>query len=148
VEIDIRPTRILDVPALADRVRSADRDEIMASHGLSPLAGLMLAVHASEGPRTALVDGEVMAIFGVAPDDAGAQPWLIGAEGIELFHVPFLRRSRAWVREAKARHGLLKNWVDARNTVSIRWLGWLGFEIGEAQPHGFCRLPFHPFEMR
>ena len=44
-------------------------------------------------------------------------------------------------------HPVLRNVVDARNTVSIRWLEWLGFTLGTPQPMGVCGLPFIPFEM-
>ena len=40
---------------------------------------------------------------------------------------------------------VLRNVVDARNTVSIRWLVWLGFTIGTPQPMGVRGLPFIPF---
>ena len=47
-----------------------------------------------------------------------------------------------------ATYPLLRNYVDERNTMAIRWLEWLGFEILPVEPFGVEGLPFHPFEMR
>jgi hypothetical protein len=46
-----------------------------------------------------------------------------------------------------ADYPVLRNYVDQRNTVSIRWLRWLGFRMGEPAVMGAARVPFVPFEM-
>lgn len=148
MEIELRAASIVDAVALAPRMREADRNEVAASHGLSPIGALVNSVVASREPMAALADGEVMALFGICECRDFAMPWLMGATGIERFHVPFLRRSRAWVQEAHRRYPLLMNWVDARNKASIRWLGWLGFTIYDPEPYGLEGRPFHRFEMR
>jgi hypothetical protein len=37
------------------------------------------------------------------------------------------------------------NHVYAKNRMSIRWLKWLGFELGVAEPFGPSAALFHPF---
>lgn len=144
----MRPACMLDAVHIAERMREADRREVMASHGLSPLAAACSSVQASLDPMAALVDGEVMAIFGVAENGNVATPWLLGADGVEQYHFAFLRLSRGWIKDMRSRYALMRNWVDARNEVSIRWLRWLGFEIQKPEPYGIEGRPFHPFEMR
>jgi len=41
----------------------------------------------------------------------------------------------------------LVNHVDERNEASKRWLSWLGFELGEPEPHGPFGIPFRPFRL-
>ena len=74
-------------------------------------------------------------------------PWLLGSESVTRYGRPFLRRNRAYLREMLREFPVLRNVVDARNAVSIRWLGWLGFTLGTPQPMGVRGLPFIPFEM-
>ena len=75
-------------------------------------------------------------------------PWLLATDELESCARPFLRRSRKAVKEMMNGYSVLRNYVDARNTVAIRWLGWIGFKILPAEPFGADGLPFHPFEMR
>jgi hypothetical protein len=49
--------------------------------------------------------------------------------------------------ELLARHPHMVGMVDARYTLSIRWLRWLGAVVGEPRPFGVAGLPFCPFEI-
>ena len=66
---------------------------------------------------------------------------------IERHQRAFLRRNREYVRQMQAAFPTLRNMVDARNEVSIRWLRWLGFTIEPAIRWGAAGMPFHPFWM-
>jgi hypothetical protein len=57
------------------------------------------------------------------------------------------RESRRWVGLMRQQFPLMANIVDGRNAAAVRWLAWLGFEIGEPQRSGPARVPFHRFEM-
>ncbi|MNF12754.1 hypothetical protein D3C80_2143590 [compost metagenome] len=57
----------------------------------------------------------------------------------------FLRISSGWPNQLLQRYSVLRNFVDARNTVSIRWLEWLGFRLLE--PVDIGGHQFRLFEM-
>lgn len=133
---------------IAYRLRRADIDEVYASHGLSKEAAV-LGMLESRGIKHAaeLPSGRVVAIYGIAEQYWGGEPWLLGTDEIADVYLPFLRQSRIFIRRSLAIFGMLANWVDARNVLSIRWLRWLGFEMGAPTPWGYEGRPFIPFRM-
>ena len=72
-------------------------------------------------------------------------PWLLGTDLVDRHAVPFLRNCRGALDEMQRGFLLLRNLIDSRNRLSIRWLIWLGFTLEPPVPHGPDRLPFHPF---
>lgn len=90
----------------------------------------------SDWALTGLIDGEPVCMFGVAPvsilNGEGA-PWMLGTEQLEQAQVAFLRACRGVVADMERTYPRLMNVVDARNTVAIRWLRWLGFRFDESQ---------------
>jgi len=148
VEISVRPATIHDAISLGPRMKREDADEAYAAIGLGPQASLILSLQASEVAGTGLIDGIPIVMFGVVRDGNKGMPWLLGSSDIQRVSRRFLRESKLCVREMKKRFDLLENFVDARHTVSIHWLRWLGFTIHDAEPYGFEHRPFHRFEMR
>ncbi len=144
-----RRATVYDAVDLAPRLRRADVEEIWAASASGPNAALLRAVDV--GGWAGTVDGEVEAIFGVSPatllGDVGVI-YLLGSDAVERHARPFLRASRRYVDAVRQDYAVLTNWVDARNDLSIRWLGWLGFAILSPAPFGPFGLPFHRFEMR
>ncbi|WP_208539341.1 hypothetical protein [Algihabitans albus] len=150
-EIEIRAARLSDAAELAPRLRPADRREVMASHGHRPLQALIQSLRHSDLAWAGLIDGEVLALWGAGTTALlGRQgaPWLLAGRGLERHKRSFLRLSRENLARLQARYDYLENWVDARNTRSIRWLRWLGFTLEPAAPHGRFGRPFHRFWMR
>lgn len=150
-EIAIRPATIGDGIDLAPRLREADRLEIAAASGRPPAVELRHSLKVSAEAWAGTVDGVAACIFGVGVLSllgGIASPWLLGSDLIERHAFAFARRNRKMVRRWSEAFPVLSNFIDARNTVSIRWLGWLGFTILPPVPHGVAGLPFHPFEMR
>ena len=152
-EYAIVPTETRHIAALAATMRKADVDEIWASNRLRPSEALMYSVMVSRNPMTGLVDGEVVCIFGVTHTGAvlggpAYAPWMLGSDTLAKHALPFLRLSREYALSLKRDYDLLRNHVDARNAMAIRWLRWLGFDILDPVPFGPDQLPFHPFEMR
>ena len=136
---------------VAAGMRQADRDETLASSGLCPTMGLMMSVDASTYLRSFVVDGKAFAILGVGARTLFAEhgsPWLLGTDAITEHQNWFLRETRRQVLIMLGRHQFLENWVDARNSTSIKWLEWLGFSLDEPAPFGVAQLPFRRFEMR
>lgn len=136
---------------IAEGMRQADRDEVWASHGHTPEEAVQWAVGVSrDTARAGLADGECYCIFGVGARSYFSfegHPWMLSHDDIEKHTKNFLRGSIQWIDEIKWDYRVLCNLVDARNTVSKRWLKWLGFTIYPAEPYGKLRLPFHRFEM-
>lgn len=133
---------------VAQFLRDADAAEVFASHGLDARTACRLSVVQSIEAWAGLADGEPVCLFGVAPVslvDGEFSPWMLGAKALDRHAGAFLRRNRAMVRRWRRTYPVLFNQVDARNRASIRWLRWLGFEIGPPQPSGILGLPFHTF---
>lgn len=140
-DITIRRAGMADAVALARVMRPADADEVFAAVGLSPLAGAMTSLSASQEAYAGLVDGNIAVLFGVAEQ----APWLLGSDLVASVPISFLRRNRAVVEHWNQTYGRLENHVDARNVTSIKWLEWLGFTLEPAEPWGFERRAFHRF---
>ncbi len=137
--------------ALAPRMRAADAAEVWASAHLFPLGALLKSLELTPEPVAALVNGEVACMFGVAPLTATSRvgfPWLLTSDLVQEHRKVFLPATKRWVAHVMQDYDHLLNFVDARNIIAMRWLGWLGFEIMPAEPYGIEGLPFHLFEMR
>ncbi|OJF92062.1 hypothetical protein AX761_21725 [Rhizobium sp. 58] len=149
VDIEIIPAQASHIRSIAERMRQADRDEVFAASGRSPVGALLFSFKKSSIAWTAVVDGRPEVMFGVGDLNilAGVgAPWLLGTDAVERNYVAFLRGSVEWRDQLLRRYSTLRNFVDERNRVSIRWLRWLGFVISDPivlQGHAF-RL----FEMR
>lgn len=137
-----------DVPVLAATLRDADRDEVLAASGRTPLEALTDGLRWSS-PAYTLVDGEgtPIAMLGVVPlDDLAGSVWLLGTDGIQKESIRFLRGSRLGLQKLHEVRPVLTNAVDARNTLHIRWLQWLGFTfLAEVRGAGPGGLPFYEF---
>jgi len=131
-------------------MREADKREVWAAGHLMPYDALDRSMKVSIEPLSGLVDGEAACMFGVGVSNALSRqgvPWLLTSDLVEEHAMAFLRRSKRWVASTKREYDLLLNFVDARNTMAVRWLGWLGFRLYPAEPYGVDGLPFHLFEM-
>jgi len=136
------------VEQMLPHVRQADRDEAMAAYGWPAESMLGAAVKNSDIAWAGLVDDQVACLFGVQGATILSEvgfPWLIGTDLVDAHAKAFLRRNRKMVDVMLDRYPLLENYVDVRNTRSIAWLKWLGFEMGEPQPYGVYRMPFIKF---
>ena len=140
-----------DIAYIAANLRQADRDELRAACGDLPVRDILAdALARSTLCWTATTeDGVPLCLFGVAPislmSDTGS-PWLLGTDPV--YYRAIAREGRDYVQQMLAVYPHLLNFVDARNTRSVRWLARIGFQIHPAVPYGAAGLPFHPFEMR
>ena len=149
VNIEIVPARAAHVRSIARRMRQADRDEVAAASGKTPGEALMFSLRKSSLAWTAIVDGRPEVMFGVGDLNILAgigAPWLLGTDAVERHYRQFLRRSVGWRGQLLARYPVLRNFVDDRNTVSKRWLEWLGFKLSD--PVIFGGHTFRSFELR
>lgn len=151
VRARIVPAEWAHIPAIVAGVRQADIDELWASSFSTVEGAIERGLRASTAAWTVLYDGAPVTIAGVAPLSilgAVGVPWLVGTAAVERAPVPFLRASRGYVPRMLGLYHHLVNYVDNRNTTAIRYLRWLGFQMGEPTPHGVLGLPFRRFEMR
>jgi hypothetical protein len=147
-EIEIVLAKAAHIRTIAKRMRKADRDEVLAASGKTPFEALAYSLRKSSIAYTGLINGQPEVMFGVGDINilnAVGAPWLLGTDAVERNYLAFLRRSVVWKRFFLERYAVLRNLVDARNTVSIRWLRWLGFTFSE--PVNLRGHDFYLFEM-
>lgn len=156
MRVEFIPAEIDDADELAPRLRPADRDELIAMEGPDVVRSLRGAIRMSAGrlPDMAWsvwLDGYLICLFGYIPRGAlsdEAHPWMVASTEIRRIPGVHTREAKRYCSAALAEYPVLFNYVDARNTTSVAWLKRLGFTVGEAEPMGVARLPFHRFEMR
>jgi len=91
-------------------------------------------------------------MFGVTPLDilAGTgSPWLLAATQLGSHYVAFIRLSKVYLEKQLDVFPHLVNFIDARNTLPVRWLKWLGFRFDpKPVPYGPYGMPFYRFELK
>lgn len=145
---DVRPATLADVQWLAPRLRGDDVREIRAASGQTPLEALTGAYHASSTCYAIEFHGELAALFGAAPtpDPTLGSVWLLGSDAVERNAIRFLRESRQWIDRLHESYPILFNYVDARNTLHLKWLKWIGCVfLDRIDGHGHEGRPFYEF---
>lgn len=139
------------VAELARTMRAADRAEIAACGVPDPANALQWSLDRATWAYCALVDGEVAAIFGIAPYGSlvggTGVPWLLGSDLLQKHRKAFLRLAPHYIELMRMVHPKLLNIVDSRNTLAVRWLRHAGFTVHPASfvmPSGVL---FHVFEL-
>lgn len=145
-----RPTTEADIHELAENLRDQDRLEIEAGAGvgIDPVVPIMFGFIEGDWCQTAVGgDGRLVAIFGIgaylALGPGIGNPWLLSTPAILDFPKEFLRGSRRIISEMHELYPLLVTHVDKRNTVSDRWMRWLGFSMVREFPFGVQQLPHY-----
>ena len=135
---------------LAETMGEADRAEVWAGAHHTPGEALMRCLRGSRDTKHSwLVDGRVMAMWGVGhytPLSVEATPWMLGSRELPTHARTFARGSKMIAAQWKARYPILRNFVDARHTLAVRWVQWIGFNLLPAIPYGPDGVLFHPFE--
>jgi hypothetical protein len=131
--------------AIVPYLRQPDIDELRDGLGVGPAWGVAYSIACSRPGYAALVDEAPAVVFGVGPSlEAGTGvAWLLATNEVERHPVTFYRESKKLFPRVAEGYDRLVNWVDARNTLSLRWLAWLGFETGPPEPFGVRGLDFH-----
>ena len=115
--------------AIAPYLRLADIREHKAMSDLPIDAVLAFSIAHSERGFAVELHDRIAAIFGV--NDGVV--WLVGTDEIAKHPVMFYRLSKKIFQRLSDGYDKLFNFVDNRNTLSLRWLKWLGFKIEPAQ---------------
>lgn len=138
-----------DLDQLASNMRPVDVLECRVVAGLAPRAALAQAVKDSLWSVATLVEGRVIAVFGLAAGDlldSEGTPWLLSANGIEHHAKVVMSVSSRFKERMLAEFETLSNVVHADNRQAIRYLKWCGFSFGDA--FDISGEPFLPFEMK
>jgi hypothetical protein len=149
--IELRPAEMGDVPFIAEAMRQADRDEVWASHRLTPEQALRMSLQWSEDAWTVDVDGWPEVMLGVwryCTLPSIGSPWLLGTEAVARHPKAMVQHARWVVPIMLSKYGLLRNAVHDRNEISKRFLGWLGFSMSDPVVLGEGKEPFRVFELR
>jgi hypothetical protein len=151
-DVRVRAPRREDIATLVANLRALDRQEIDASHGGDPHEAVRHALAVSPHRWAMEVDGELALLGGVAPVSLVGgigSPWLLGTRVLERRGGVLTRVCLGYRDLALGLYPVLVNYVDARNTNSIRWLKRLGFAVAdEPTPYGPQRMPFYRFELK
>lgn len=147
--VRVIPAEISHVYALAATLRFEDAAEL-ESVGLGCREGLRSTFRAALTRHTAIVDGQVAAMWGMGGDALGdiGVPWLLTAPIVERVPVAFIKIGREHVARMLGVKPILRNHVAASYHRACRMLEVLGFELGAPEPFGPYGAPFRPFEMR
>lgn len=135
---------------LADRLRDADRREVLAVSDYSLATVLAESLVQSESAFTAVLGDEPIACFGVALTSLlrkHGRPWLLSSDRIYECRISALKESRKFIESLRAKYSYLSNYVSADNYTSVEWLKWLGFTLYPPVALGKHGELFRLFEM-
>lgn len=106
--------------------------------GSTPREAVMRGLALSEA-WAVLFSGRVAAIFGVS---GTAGFWVLTTPEVVRHPRAFLKASRAAAQLLLEDRERLENFVPAAFAESVRWLEWLGAEVGEPVPRGPYGKPY------
>lgn len=148
--IEIRKPTERDMRMLVANLRPADQEELKAYFSDDFDFIVKTSVKYSRDAWSVIVNGKLLFICGVGRTsligDVGC-PWLLGTTHISQFPKEFYKQSLQIVNEIRQNYKLLINHVYTKNTVAIRYLKRMGFELKDPVPHGANGELFHPFGM-
>lgn len=146
------------IPFLAANMREVDRLEVWAMSRLSPKQALEISLAASEFAFTYWLEGEVVAMMGVArhgclacaaPFDGmkGRRvgvPWLLATPDLFRDKRGFLTISKFFSDILDDGYDRLENWIYQENRTVRRWLAFYGAQFAD-KPVLFNGVPFLKF---
>jgi len=138
MDIQIVDTSIRHIRELKGNLREDDLMELKKM-GLTAKMALVLGYKRSIWCKTALINGEVAAIWGVngAPLSVVGTPWLLTSKHCEsVSSVKFAKIYKREVRKMLESFMYLENMVDASYTKSVRMLELIGFHIDKPESIG------------
>lgn len=145
-----RKASVEDAHYVASRCRQADVDETIAHLGMSPSVIVPISVMTG-GDNFTIVEeatGLPIGMYGVSPhpslDNYGVV-WMLLTSEVERFKTTFIRRGKPLFETLHKDYELIGNYVDARNSLHIRWLKRVGFTFLPVIPEfGNEKRPFYP----
>ena len=144
----VRPAVLADALELAPKMRIADREEIRASDGKSPLEALVIPFTYDRSRNYTIIGTAsegVIGMFGVSPtkDPEYGIAWLLSSEDLFKHTKQFIKECPYWVTKMSKGYTYIYNWVGRRNWESLKWLQFLGHEPKEKiKQFEVGKLPF------
>ncbi len=135
---------------VADNMREADRVEIMAASGQTPIQSLTRGHRISTYSAAAYINGKCVGILGLVKPSLITKrgvPWLLGTNQLFSHGKTLTSAAREGVREMLTVCPSLSNYVHCENKRSIKWLKLLGFRMEEPQEYGVNGEMFMKFTM-
>lgn len=129
----VMPATRAHAEALASTMHHRSRAEARDLNH-KPLASLLKGLDTSAEAWTGFADDRPVCMFGIVPDSDISNEghiWLAINRDLKQHARSFLTANRRYLADALTRYRRLYGFVFARNTVSIRWLMWLGFVVSE-----------------
>lgn len=146
-----RSAKIDDVSYVGTHMRQEDMEECFAHSGSSPVQSLFECFFTSNPCMTMISrHGNPMGMWGIIkqPNKSG-QVWMLGCKNMledSRDKREFLRQSRIELKKLHKEFPVLFNYIDARNTVHLRWLTFMGFTIiRKHETFGYEGRPFYEF---
>ena len=137
-----------EVHYLSTRLRQEDIDECKAHSNSKPLDALTIGVQNSHLPF-AVYNNKHNPVFivGVIPQGKNlGMIWLLSSPEINNMPLTFLRHCKKVLECYNQTFPVLYNYIDARNTLHLKWLKWLGFQfIKVHQNFGYEQIKFIEF---
>lgn len=146
MHISVVPATLEHALDVANHLRFSDIQELIALTPETPQFILERSFKTSKMTWAGLVEDRAALVFGVgeATPNIG-MVWMLGTPLVDKHYRSFLKQCRGCVDTMNQMYPLLTNAADARNTKTLAWLKWLGFELHPPIPAGRFQLPFVPF---
>lgn len=146
--VQVRAATLLDVIKISVHIRQSDVDEVFAATGRDIMDELVDSYKTSTVCWIAHESDELIAVLGVSPTDHPQYgiPWMLATDKLYENKKSLVRLSREIVSIMHTLYPILTNFVDERNTDSINYLKWLGFEFPQRlDQYGYEGRPFWQF---
>lgn len=120
------------IDELVYKMRDQDVNELKAAHDEPIIDVLKTSIEVSSRADMVYIDGDLVGIIGLRDTQDYSVPWFLGTDFVNVHRKVFMRESKKII---DAMPDKLFNMVHADNTVSIRWLGALGFKFEQPFQH-------------
>ena len=82
----------------------------------------------------------LLASFGVSPGGIIGVCWLLGTRNFYKVKKKFVKESQMWIDDLMDGFDYLTNYVMEANTLSVKWLTWLGASFQDCNIPGYKSL--------
>lgn len=124
LKLEIRPASREEAIWLSPRLRPEDQQEVETATGKPVEEVLLNALSISAECFSLRFNDEpdLVALFGVAESSFGGVPWMLCTSEVTRGAIAILRETPQWLNKWARQYRVLRNIVDMRNRLHIRWL--------------------------